>query len=204
MPLAARRSAACWPRTLSRSLNLPPFDYSAVDGYAVRGENIDATLEQRLAIVDRGVAAGHAAAHAIKSPGEAVRIFTGAPMRPVPIPCLCRRIAGSMALYVIVPPGLSRGANRRLAGEDIGVGAVALRAGRRLSARKTSLAAALGLTAVEVKRSVRVALFSTGDEIAEPGSPLAGAALYDLQPLSARRGGRALWRGGHRSRHSSR
>jgi molybdopterin molybdotransferase len=81
--------------------------------------------------------------------------------------------------HVIVPPGLSRGANRRLAGEDIGVGAVALRAGRRLSAQDIALAAALGLTAVEVKRRVRVALFSTGDEIAEPGSPLAGAALYD-------------------------
>ncbi|MGC1236176.1 MAG: molybdopterin molybdotransferase MoeA, partial [Xanthobacteraceae bacterium] len=73
----------------------------------------------------------------------------------------------------------SRGANRRLAGEDIGVGAVALRAGRRLSAQDIALAAALGLTAVGVKRRVRVALFSTGDEIAEPGSPLAGAALYD-------------------------
>jgi molybdopterin molybdotransferase len=81
--------------------------------------------------------------------------------------------------HVIVPPGLSRGANRRLAGEDIRAGALALAAGRRLSAQDVALAAALGLTGLEVRRRVRVALFSTGDEIAEPGMPLAGAALYD-------------------------
>jgi molybdopterin molybdotransferase len=158
-------------------LNLPPFDNSAVDGYAVRGEDIDTAREQRLTIVDR-VAAGHAAAHAIRS-GEAVRIFTGAPMPAGADTVFMQEDCRIDGAHVIVPPGLSRGANRRLAGEDIGVGAVALRAGRRLSAQDIALAAALGLTAVEVKRRVRVALFSTGDEIAEPGSPLAGAALYD-------------------------
>jgi molybdopterin molybdotransferase len=158
-------------------LNLPPFDNSAVDGYAVRGEDIDSAREQRLAIVDR-VAAGHAAAHAVKS-GEAVRIFTGAPMPAGADTVFMQEDCRIDGAHVIVPPGLSRGANRRLAGEDIGVGAVALRAGRRLSAQDVALAAALGLTAVEVKRRVRIALFSTGDEIAEPGSPLAGAALYD-------------------------
>jgi len=59
-------------------VNLPPFDNSAVDGYAVRGEDIDAASEQRLVIVDR-IAAGHSGNHPVK-PGEAVRIFTGAPM----------------------------------------------------------------------------------------------------------------------------
>jgi len=59
-------------------VNLPPFDNSAVNGYAVRGEDIDAASEQRLVIVDR-IAAGHSGNHPVK-PGEAVRIFTGAPM----------------------------------------------------------------------------------------------------------------------------
>ncbi|MGA8695660.1 MAG: gephyrin-like molybdotransferase Glp [Xanthobacteraceae bacterium] len=158
-------------------VNLPPFDNSAVDGYAVRGEDIDAAREQRFAIVDR-VAAGHAAAHAVKS-GEAVRIFTGAPMPAGADTVFMQEDCRTDGAHVIMPPGLSRGANRRLAGEDIGVGTVALRAGRRLWAQDIALAAALGLTAVEVKRRVRVALFSTGDEIAEPGSPLAGATLYD-------------------------
>jgi molybdopterin molybdotransferase len=158
-------------------VNLPPFDNSAVDGYAVRGEDIDAARERRLAIVDR-VAAGHAATHAVKS-GEAVRIFTGAPMPPGTDTVFMQEDCRLDGAHVIVPPGLSRGANRRLAGEDIRAGAVALPAGRRLSAQDVALAAALGLTAIAVRRRVRVALFSTGDEIAEPGSPLAGAALYD-------------------------
>jgi molybdopterin molybdotransferase len=59
-------------------VDLPPFDNSAVDGYAVRGDDIDAAGERRLVIVDR-IAAGHSGKHAVK-PGEAVRIFTGAPM----------------------------------------------------------------------------------------------------------------------------
>ena len=157
--------------------NLPPFDNSAVDGYAVRGEDIDSAREQRLTIIDR-VAAGHAAAHAVKS-GEAVRIFTGAPMPGGADTVFMQEDCRIDGAHVIVPPGLSRGTNRRLAGEDIRAGAVALPAGRRLSAQDIALAAALGLTAIDVRRRVRVALFSTGDEIAEPGSPLGGAALYD-------------------------
>ena len=162
---------------LIAQFNLPPFDNSAVDGYAVRGEDIDSAREQRLTIIDR-VAAGHAAAHAVKS-GEAVRIFTGAPMPGGADTVFMQEDCRIDGAHVIVPPGLSRGANRRLAGEDIRAGAVALPAGRRLSAQDIALAAALGLTAIDVRRRVRVALFSTGDEIAEPGSPLGGAALYD-------------------------
>jgi len=158
-------------------LNLPPFDNSAVDGYAVRSADIDAARERRLTIVDR-VAAGHAATQAVK-PGEAVRIFTGAPMPAAADTVFMQEDCRIDGAHVIVPPGLSSGANRRLAGEDIRAGAVALPAGRRLSVQDVALAAALGLTAVEVMRRVRVALFSTGDEIAEPGSPLTGAALYD-------------------------
>jgi len=158
-------------------VNLPPFDNSAVDGYAVRGADIDAAREQRLTIVDR-VAAGHAATHPVK-PAEAVRIFTGAPMPPGADTVFMQEDCRIDGAQVIVPPGLPRGANRRLAGEDIRAGAVALPAGRRLSAQDVALAAALGLTVIDVTRRVRVALFSTGDEIAEPGSPLAGAALYD-------------------------
>src|SRR3974390_2803346 len=157
--------------------NLPPFDNSAVDGYAVRGEDIDAERERRLAIVER-VAAGHAAIHTVTA-GEAVRIFTGAPMPAGADTVFMQEDCRIDGAHVIVPPGLSRGANRRLAGEDIRAGTVALPAGRRLSAQDIALAAALGLTAIEARRRVRVALFSTGDEIAEPGSPLAGAALYD-------------------------
>ena len=168
-------------RVLSTSLiapvNLPPFDNSAVDGFAVCAEDIDGARERRLAIVDR-VAAGQVATHAVKS-GEAVRIFTGAPMPPGADTVFMQEDCRIDGTHVVVPPGLSRGANRRLAGEDIRAGAVALPAGRRLSAQDVALGAALGLTTIEVRRRVRVALFSTGNEIAEPGSPLSDAALYD-------------------------
>src|SRR6202047_1248087 len=107
-------------------VNVPPFDNSAVDGYAVRAANLDAKGETRLTIVYR-VAAGHDAAHALHV-GEAIRIFTGAPMPDgadtVFMQEDCRVENGA----VIVPPGLKLGANRRLSGEDMRRGAVALAA----------------------------------------------------------------------------
>jgi molybdopterin molybdotransferase len=162
---------------LFASVDLPPFDNSAVDGYAVRAEDLDATGETRLAIVDRA-AAGHAANHGLEV-GEAIRIFTGALMPAGADTVFMQEDCRVEDDAVFVPPGLKRGANRRLAGEDIRAGAVALPAGRRLAAPHIALAAALGLTALEVRRRVRVALFSTGDEIAEPGTALPRAALYD-------------------------
>ena len=158
-------------------VNVPPFDNSAVDGYAVCGDDLAADSEKRFAIVDR-VAAGHAISHAIKS-GEAIRIFTGAPMPAGADTVFMQEDCRIDGDGVVVPPGLKRGANRRLAGEDMRSGAVALPAGRRLGVQHVALAAALGLTKLDVCRRVRVALFSTGDEIVEPGKTLPRAALYD-------------------------
>jgi molybdopterin molybdotransferase len=74
---------------------------------------------------------------------------------------------------------LKSGSNRRLAGEDIAKGEAAISAGRRLRPADIALAAALGLDRIKVRRRVRVALFSTGDELAEPGGPLPPAAIHD-------------------------
>jgi molybdopterin molybdotransferase len=158
-------------------VSVPPFDNSAVDGYAVRAEDLDPANEKRLAIVDR-VAAGHAASQPLKA-GEAIRIFTGAPMPAGADTVFMQEDCRVEGDSVVVPPGLKRGANRRLAGEDMREGAVALPAGRRLAVQHVALAAALGLTELAVHRRVRVALFSTGDEIVEPGTKLPRAALYD-------------------------
>jgi molybdopterin molybdotransferase len=162
---------------LIAQVSVPPFDNSAVDGYAVRGEDLKVEGDKRFVIVDR-VAAGHAASHAIKT-GEAIRIFTGAPMPLGADTVFMQEDCRLDGDGVVVPPGLKPGANRRLAGEDIRAGAVALPAGRRLSVQHVALAAALGLTQLAVRRRVRVALFSTGDEIVEPGAALTHAALYD-------------------------
>jgi molybdopterin molybdotransferase len=162
---------------IAAPIDLPPFDNSAVDGYAVRHADLASKGETRLCIVDR-VTAGHAAARA-PAPGEAIRIFTGAPMPAGADTVFMQEDVRTEGSTVIVPPGLKRGANRRLAGEDVHFGAIVLPAGRRLSAQDVALAAALGLTAIEVRRRVRVAIFSTGDEIVEPGAARPYPALFD-------------------------
>jgi molybdopterin molybdotransferase len=173
-------------------VDLPPFDNSAVDGYAVRAADLDGERDSRLTVADR-VAAGHMASRALKS-GQAIRIFTGAPMPADADTVFMQEDCRVENDAVIVPPGLKRGANTRLAGEDIHAGDVALPAGRRLAVQHVALAAALGLTGLAVCRRVRVAVFSTGDEIVEPGAKLPLAALYDsnrylLAGLIARLGG---------------
>ena len=159
------------------SMDLPPFDNSAVDGYAVRHADLHAKNETRLTVVER-VTAGRAAVHAL-GPGAAVRIFTGAPMPAGADTVFMQEDVRRDGDTVIVPAGLKSGANRRLAGEDVRAGSIALPAGRRLAAQHVALAAAIGLTALEVFRRVRVAVFSTGDEIVEPGKPRPDAALFD-------------------------
>jgi molybdopterin molybdotransferase len=159
------------------SVNVPPFDNSAVDGFAVRNEDLNAGGETQLNIVER-VMAGAIPVRKLGK-GEATRIFTGAPVPEGADTVFMQedtRIEGGV---VIVPPGLKRGANFRLAGEDVKSGATVLRAGQRLAPQHVALAAAVGTTAINVRRRVRVALFSTGDEIVEPGAPLPKAALYD-------------------------
>ncbi len=158
-------------------IDLPPFDNSAVDGYAVRHADIGEKDETKLAIIDR-LTAGHAAAHSVGA-GQAIRIFTGAPMPAGADTVFMQEDVRAEGGAVVVPPGLRRGANMRDAGEDVPKGSVALQAGRRLQAQDLSMAAALGLRELPVRRRVRVAIFSTGDEIVEPGVPLPAAGLYD-------------------------
>jgi molybdopterin molybdotransferase len=156
---------------------LPSFDNSAVDGFAVRHGDVGASAEARFKIVER-VFAGAKPLRALAA-GEAARTFTGAPMPAGADTVFMQEDVRAEGDAVIVPPGLKTGANRRLAGEDVREGAVLLPAGRRLAVPDVTLAAAVGLTKLEVRRRVRVALFSTGDEIVEPGNPRPAAALYD-------------------------
>jgi len=164
-------------RDVVAPIDLPPFDNSAVDGYAVRHADLDGEAETRLSVVER-VTAGRAAALPLPQ-GGAIRIFTGAPMPAGADTVFMQEDVRRDGDAVIVPAGLVRGANRRLAGEDVCAGSVALAAGRRLAAQHVALAAAIGVTALDVFRRVRVAVFSTGDEIVEPGKPRPGPALFD-------------------------
>ncbi|AMN39553.1 molybdopterin molybdotransferase MoeA [Rhodoplanes sp. Z2-YC6860] len=158
-------------------LDLPPFDNSAVDGYAVRHRDLDPNGETKLSITGR-LTAGRAADASLGT-GQATRIFTGAPMPADADTVFMQEDVRTEDDAVIVPAGLKPGANRRLAGEDVKKGSLLLPAGRRLAVQDVALAAAVGLTELKVRRRVRVALFSTGDEIVEPGKPRPAAALYD-------------------------
>ncbi|GGC37541.1 molybdopterin molybdenumtransferase MoeA [Siccirubricoccus deserti] len=163
-------------RPLIAPLPLPPFFNSAVDGYAFRHADLGATGATALRLEGR-VAAGQAAA--ALGPGAAVRIFTGAPMPPGADTVVMQEDARLEAEAILVPPGLKPGANARPAGEDVPQGAAALPAGRRLRAPEIGLAAALGVSALPVAPLVRVGVFSTGDELASPGTPLGPAQTHD-------------------------
>lgn len=158
-------------------LDLPPFDNSAVDGYAVRHADLAADGDTALTVIDR-VAAGEAATRPLDQ-GEAIRIFTGAPMPPGADTVVMQEDVKGDGPHIRVPPGLGLGANRRLAGEDIRAGSVLLPTGRRMTAADVALAAAQGLTMLPVRRRVTVALFSTGDEVVEPGAARHASAIYD-------------------------
>jgi molybdopterin molybdotransferase len=158
-------------------LPLPPFTNSAVDGYAVGASDLPQGQEQVLPIAGR-VQAG-AAGQAAK-PGYAVRIFTGAPMpQGTHTVFMQEDVRTDDSGRVILPPGLKAGANVRPAGEDVAAGHVALKAGQRLRPQDIALAAAFGLTELDVRRRIRVAVFSTGDELVSPGTPRAAAQLFD-------------------------
>ena len=159
-------------------LPLPPFTNSAVDGYAVRGDDLPTTGERAVPVSDR-VQAG-VAAHAPIGTGCAVRIFTGAPMpEGADTVFMQEDVRLDDAGQVVLPPGLKRGANVRPAGEDVPEGHVALKAGQRLRPQDVAIAAAFGLSTLDVIRRIRVAVFSTGNELASPGTPRAAAQTFD-------------------------
>lgn len=165
-------------------LDLPPFANSAVDGYAVRFADLTVGGESRLALSGR-IAAGSDAA-GVTTEGVAVRVFTGAPMPAGADTVFMQEDVAEEGGFVRLPAGLKRGANARPAGEDIARGEVAFAAGQRLRPQDLALLAGLGRTSVLVYRRPRVAVFSTGNELAEPGQPLPPAGIYDANRAALR------------------
>jgi molybdopterin molybdotransferase len=162
---------------IAAPLPLPPFTNSAVDGYAVASRDLPKTSEQAFSITGR-VQAGSAASEAIR-PGHAIRIFTGAPMPDGADTVFMQEDVRVVGEKVVLPAGLKPGANVRPAGEDIPLGHSALKAGQRLRPQDVALAAAFGLTRLDVIRRIRVAIFSTGNELVSPGETRAAPQLFD-------------------------
>jgi len=164
-------------RDVHAPLPLPPFTNSAVDGYAVSSRDLPQTEAQSFPVIGR-VQAGRAASAPLE-PGHAVRIFTGAPMPEGADTVFMQEDVRVEGDAVVLPAGLKAGANVRPAGEDIASGMVALKAGQRLRPQDVALVAAFGLTELDVVRRLRIAVFSTGDELAAPGEARTAPQLFD-------------------------
>ena len=157
--------------------DVPAHDNSAMDGYAVHFASLAAAGETRLAVV--GTAFAGNAFSGLVGKGQAVRIMTGAVLPAGADTVVVQEVTRVEDGAVIVPAGQKLGQNTRRAGEDLARGAVALAAGKKVGAAELGLIASLGIAEVEVRRRLRVAFFSTGDELASLGTPLAPGQIYD-------------------------
>ncbi|MBK6863642.1 MAG: molybdopterin molybdotransferase MoeA [Ideonella sp.] len=170
-------------RVLARDLvspfDVPAHDNSAMDGYALRGSDLARDAPTRLVPAGTGLAGQPFAGEV--APGQCLRITTGAVMPAgldTVVPQEFVKLDAQGA--VVVPPGVVRaGDNRRLAGEDLAAGSAALSAGRLLRPADLGLMASLGLAEVPVWRRLRVAFFSTGDELRSIGEALDTGCVYD-------------------------
>ncbi len=160
---------------LTSFVSVPPLDNTAMDGYAVRSRDCrqpDSKLKvtQRIAAGQVGNPLGH---------GEAARIFTGAPIPPHADAVVMQEDTSLEGDIVTVYKLPQPGDNIRRAGEDIRPGTDVLTPGTRLKGAELGLAASIGAIEAKVVRRLKVAMFSTGDELAEPGMPLRAGQIYN-------------------------
>ncbi|XWJ90682.1 molybdopterin molybdotransferase MoeA [Phytobacter ursingii] len=175
---------SCFGRVVAQDvispLNVPGFDNAAMDGYAVRLADI--AKGEPLPVAGKAFAGQPF--HGEWPAGTCVRIMTGA---PVPAGCeavVMQEETGQTDAGVRFTGTVKAGQNIRLLGEDIRAGAAVFNAGKKLTAAELPVLASLGIAEVAVIRKIRVALFSTGDELQLPGQPLADGQIYDTNRLT--------------------
>ena len=183
-PVAARRTQ-------------PPFDTSAMDGYAVRRSDV-AQLPARLDVVGEA-AAGRGYDGAVE-PGQAVRIFTGAPVPDAADAVVIQENTERDGDHVVVTMGAPERGHIRKRGIDFETGAELFDAGRRLTPRDVTLAAAMGHDSLSVRRKPVVALLATGDELVLPGQPVGRDQIvcsnpFGISAMVERAGGAAQFLG---------
>ena len=162
-------------RAQTSTMDVPPMDNSAMDGYAVRVADI-AGPDTRLRVAQR-IAAG-SVGDAL-APGTAARIFTGAPIPPGADAVVMQEFCAVDGDHVLIKKRPHPEEWVRRAGSDIKSGGIVLAAGIKLRPQDTGLAASVGIKTLPVRRKVRLALFFTGDELVMPGDPLPPGRIYN-------------------------
>lgn len=167
-------------RDIAAPADVPAWDNSAMDGYALRAADLPAgggwlPLAARIAAGDPGLDP--------LPPGHAARIFTGAPLPPGADTVVAQEDCRAQDDRVWLPP-VSRGDHVRPRGEELRAGAVVLRAGRRLRPPEIGLLASLGFARLPLFRRLRVGLLSSGDELREPGEALGPGQIHDANRYS--------------------
>jgi molybdopterin molybdotransferase len=164
-------------------MDVPPTDNSAVDGYAVASADLPATGTRAFDVAAE-LAAGAVFSGTLRS-GQALRIMTGAPMPAGADTVYPQEVVTRAGARITAGP-IAPGANRRLRGEDVAAGQIVLPAGSVLRPQEVGVAASLGLAQLCVRQKPRVAVLSTGDEVAEPGSSRKPGQIYDSNRFSLR------------------
>ena len=156
---------------------LPPFANAAMDGFALRGEDLPGQGERCFRLVGE-VFAGAVAALEVGT-GQCVRITTGAPLPPGADTVVIKENATLAGESVLVKAGETAGANVRAAGEDYAEGDLAIPAGTLLDATQLAVLAACGIERVAVRRQPRIAVIATGDELVPAGQPPGFGRIHD-------------------------
>jgi molybdopterin molybdotransferase len=168
-------------RAQRSSMDVPPMDNSAMDGYAVRAADLKAGTKLKLGQKIMAGAVGRPL-----EPGTAARIFTGAPIPPGADAVVMQEDTEADSDFVFLKKIPKPGDWVRYVGSDIRKGAEILPAGKRLLPQDTGLAASVGIRTLPVYRRVRMGLFFTGDELVMPGEPLAPGRIYNSNRFTLR------------------
>ncbi|MBV8032206.1 MAG: molybdopterin molybdotransferase MoeA [Betaproteobacteria bacterium] len=158
------------------AINVPAHDNSAMDGYAVRSADLSSAESF---LTEAGTALAGKPFGGKLGPGQCVRVMTGAVMPQGADTVVIQEVVRKEGAQIAIPPGQKKGQNVRAAGEDLKVGVPVLKPGKRLRPADLGLIASLGMGKVRVKRKLRVAFFSTGDELASIGTALKEGEVYD-------------------------